>query len=105
MYAVNPSLPHLFTFFAGPFWLFLTFFLNLGIIRTTGRSEGKNLSNIRLDFWALTTFPSRTFEMIKLQQICFSKESNCLKNKIQKNCMQKSLKIKKINFILDVGQF
>jgi hypothetical protein len=26
------------------------FFLNLGIIRTTGRSEGKNLSNIRLDF-------------------------------------------------------
>ena len=49
MYAVNPSLPHLFTFFAGPFWLFLTFFYYLRIIRTTGRYEGKNLRNIRLE--------------------------------------------------------
>jgi hypothetical protein len=49
MYAVNPSLPHLFTFFAGPFWLFLIFFYYLRIIRTTGRSEAENLSNIRLE--------------------------------------------------------
>jgi hypothetical protein len=40
---------HLLTFFVGPFWLFLTFYFYLGIIRTTGRYEGKNLSNIRFE--------------------------------------------------------
>ena len=44
MYTVNPSL----TFVHFLCWFFLTYFY-LGIIRTTGRSEGKNLSNIRFE--------------------------------------------------------
>jgi hypothetical protein len=32
-----------------PFWLFLPFYFYLGIIRTTGRYEGRNLSNIRFE--------------------------------------------------------
>ena len=47
MYAVNPSL----TFVHFLCWSFLALFdfFYLRIIRTTGRSEGKNLSNIRLE--------------------------------------------------------
>jgi hypothetical protein len=91
--------------FAGPFWLFWIFFY-LRIIRTTGRSEGKNLSLIRrLEIkYIILGVDSRIFEMINynkfvetLKEKIFSKESNCIKNKIQKtNCIQKSLKIKKI---------
>jgi hypothetical protein len=39
----------LFTYVSCPFWLTFLLFISLGIIRTTGRSEGKNLSNIRLE--------------------------------------------------------
>jgi hypothetical protein len=48
MYAVNPSL----TFAHFLCWSFLAlfdFYFYLGIIRTTGRYEGKNLSNIRFE--------------------------------------------------------
>ena len=71
MYVVNPSL--IFVHFL--YWSLLALidfmFLYLRIIRTTGRSEGKNLRNITLeikyiilgvDHFALST--SRIFEMI-----------------------------------------
>ena len=48
MYAANPSL----TFVHFLCWFFLAlfdFFFYLRIIRTRGRSEGENLSNIRLE--------------------------------------------------------
>jgi hypothetical protein len=49
MYAVNPSLTFVHFLYWSLLALFGFIFLNLRIIRTTGRSEGKNLSNIRLE--------------------------------------------------------
>jgi len=97
----------IFFFFFCLYWSFLALldFFFLRIIRTTGRSEGKNLSLIRLEIkYIILGVDSRIFEMINynkfvetLKEKTFSKESNCIKNKIQKtNCIQKSLKLKKI---------
>ena len=88
----------------------LDFVFLLRIIRTTGRSEGKNLSNIRLEIkyiiMGVDHFAPIIFEMInectsnllKHLEKTFPKASNCLENKIQKNCTQKSIKIKKNDF-------
>ena len=80
-------------------------FFSLRIIRTTGRSEGKNLSNIKLEIkYIILGRNGRIFEMInectsnllKHLEKTFSKASNCLKNKIQKtNCIQKRIKVNK----------
>ena len=66
MYPVNPSL----TFAHFLCWSFLALFdfFFLRIIRTTGRSEGKNLSNIRLEIkyiiMGVDHFAPIIFEMI-----------------------------------------
>jgi hypothetical protein len=49
MYAVNPSLTFVHFLCLSFLALFELFFFYLRIIRTTGRSEGKNLSNSRLE--------------------------------------------------------
>jgi hypothetical protein len=68
MYAANPSL----TFVHFLCWFFLAlfdFFFYLRIIRTRGRSEGENLSNIRLEIkyiiLGIDHFGPVIFEMIK----------------------------------------
>ena len=48
MYVVNPSLTFV-HFLCWSLFALFDFFFHLGIIRTTGRYEGKNLSNIRFE--------------------------------------------------------
>ena len=97
------SLPFLVLFSS----LFRLFF-SLRIIRTTGRSEGKNLSNIRLEIkyiilgvdHLLTPPPlPRNGCMFEMINECTSKAWNCLKNKYRKQTAYKQVfKFKKKYF-------